>query len=212
MELQLSIIKHQLARILHLAYSLPPSLIKAMSPNCYIITAPVLRTAELDLAQLQGVSFLKKLGERAQFRAVGGALYVYIRAAQTLPQMRSQVSGKLNPLGFTARVSEVTEEELAQRIVTADHEVEVLDAIIGPAPAQAQPIVAHSTSLRMVMDLLPLLSRGDRHNVLFKLVLMDAPPVTCLQQTLLRVKEEMATIVLECPLAEWGIKLAPYAS
>ena len=60
------------------------------------------------------------------------------------------------------------------------------------------------------MELLPALTRAERNTVLFNIVMMSAPRVETWEQKLLKTKEDMAKIVLEHPVAEWGVKLARF--
>lgn len=60
------------------------------------------------------------------------------------------------------------------------------------------------------MELLPALTRAERNTVLFNIVTMSAPRVETWEQKMLKTKEDMAKIVLEHPVAEWGVKLARF--
>ena len=92
-----------------------------MAENFYIAKVPQVNSPEVDMARLRHVTFVRKLGESAQFRAADGQLQLFLRAPQTLQQMRMAVSGKINQLGFGARVSQVSEEEFAQLFAAAGH-------------------------------------------------------------------------------------------
>ena len=87
--------------------------------NFYVVIMPQKTTPDEDEAKLRGVAFVKKLGQSAQFRVISGQLHLFLRAPQTLQQMRTAVSGKLKPLGFVCRLSQVSEEEFAQQLAAA---------------------------------------------------------------------------------------------
>ena len=92
------------------------------------------------------------------------------------------VSGKLNSMGFEARVAQVSEEDFAQQLVAASHAAGMSDfasclsdGSASAAASAATGTVTRRTSLQTVMDSLPSLSRIERNAVLFKIVMMNAP-------------------------------------
>ena len=70
--------------------------------------------------------------------------------------------------------------------------------------------LARRSPAQNVMELLPALTRAERHNVLFKLALMDHAAIVCRETNILETKAHMQRILLERPLCEWGAALAPY--
>ena len=90
-----------------------------MAENFFVVRAPQVDSPEMDMAQLRRVAFVRKLGEHAQLRTADGQLHLFLRARQTLQQMRVAVSGKLNPLGFRASVCQLSEDDFAQQLAAA---------------------------------------------------------------------------------------------
>lgn len=78
-----------------------------------------------------------------------------------------------------------------------------------PAPSAPRPIERRSP-MQTVMELLPTLTPGERHCVLFKLAVIDRPAVECREMALLKTKQAMQEIIRSRPLAEWGEALAPF--
>ena len=188
-----------------------------MADHFYVVKATQVDGPEQDMAQIRRVAFVRKLGERAQLRASDGQLYMFLQAPQTLQQMRMAVSGKLNALGFQARICQVSEEDFAQQLVAASHTSGTpgtsslpSDSSASAAASAAMGTMARRTSLQTVMDLLPTLSRFERSTVLFKIVALDVPPVETWEQKLVKTKEDMAKIVRDHPIGEWGEQLAPF--
>ena len=70
--------------------------------------------------------------------------------------------------------------------------------------------MARRSPVQNVMELLPALTRAERHSVLFKLALMDHAAIVCRETNILETKAHMQRILLERPLCEWGAALAPY--
>ena len=187
-----------------------------MADNFYVVQAPAVEDSpDVEFAQLSRVAFVKKLGKRAQLRAVDGQIHMFLRAPQTIQQMRTAVSGKLKAQGYDARVSQVSAEEFARQLAAADHAAVTPEACPDEGAAPGAPstttgTVARRTPLQALLDLLPSLSRLERNAVLFKIVATDAALIDCREQALLKTKEEMAKIVLEHTIAEWGGMLAPF--
>ena len=190
--------------------------LRHMADNFYVVQAPAVEDSpDVEFAQLSRVAFVKKLGKRAQLRAVDGQIHMFLRAPQTIQQMRTAVSGKLKAQGYDARVSQVSAEEFARQLAAADHAAATPEACPDEGAAPGAPstttgTVARRTPLQAVLDLLPSLPRLERNAVLFKIVATDAALIDCREQALLKTKEEMAKIVLEHAIAEWGGMLAPF--
>lgn len=79
-----------------------------------------------------------------------------------------------------------------------------------PVPDPTPQSVARRSPIHAVMELLPSLTPGERHCVLFRLATMDRPAVECRETALLDAKRRMQEIIRERPLAAWGEGLAPF--
>ena len=89
-------------------------------------------------------------------------------------------------------------------------EWQALRAVEIEPPASETGQVVRRSPMQAVMELLPALTRGERHCVLFKLAAMNGPAVESRELAILETKQAMQQILRERPLAEWGEALAPF--
>ena len=80
-----------------------------------------------------------------------------------------------------------------------------------PTEARAPTELVRRSPLQAALELLPAMTRAERHCLLVKLLAMDLPPVSP-ETRLLDTKECMQKILRERPLAAWGEALAPFVA
>ncbi len=142
-------------------------------------------------------TWLRKVSELQVLPTDTGAIALF-RSVLPLQGLRVKVSiwKKANAVEH-AQVQELEEDEwLARRSA--------------PVPAPTSQGVVRRSPMQAVMELLPAMTPGERHCVLFKLATMGRPAVECREAALLDCKQRMQKIIRERPLAAWGEALAPF--
>ena len=144
-------------------------------------------------------SWLRKVQELKIIPAISGS-EAFFRSNLSIFCLRTKVSmwKKINAI------------ETAQVLKLEEDEWQALRAVeIEPPPFETGPI-ARRSPMQAVMELLPALTHGERHCVLFKLAAMNGPAVESRELALLATKQAMQQVLRERPLSEWGEALAPF--
>ena len=158
----------------------------------------VLRTSATE-ADVVRQSWLRKVHELKITPGISGS-EAFFRSNLSIFVLRTKVS-------MWKRCNAV---ENAQVLKLEEDEWQALRAVeIEPPPSETGPI-ARRSPMQAVMELLPALTRGERHCVLFKLAAMNGPAVESRELAILETKQAMQQILRERPLAEWGEALAPF--
>ena len=144
-------------------------------------------------------SWLRKVQELKITPGISGS-EAFFRSNLSIFVLRTKVSmwKKINAI------------ETAQVLKLEEDEWQALRAVeIEPPPSETGPI-ARRSPMQAVMELLPALTHGERHCVLFKLAAMNGPAVESRELALLATKQAMQQVLRERPLSEWGEALAPF--
>ena len=133
----------------------------------------------------------------------GGTVALF-RSPWTIFNLRRKVSEWKQRCAIDhAQVRELAEDEWLARRSEAES--------APPPEARAPTELVRRSPLQAALELLPAMTRAERHCLLVKLLAIDLPPVSP-ETRLLDTKERMQKILRERPLAAWGEALAPFVA
>ena len=164
-------------------------------------------------------AWVRKLEDRLIVPASRG-VKVFFRSPLPLNNLQRKVSEFKKDFGCEhAQVKQLDEDRWSEERAAVQNTVGAVRGHVDSADSPtggsscvhpASSCLARRSPAQNVMELLPALTRAERHNVLFKLALMDHAAIVCRETQILETKAHMQRILLERPLCEWGAALAPY--
>ena len=153
-------------------------------------------------------AWLRKVENLAIIPCTEGVTALF-RSTLNILNLRRKVSEWKSGNGVqTAQVKELTEDEWTA--LRANIPAPEADAGASDGGQAVNRAVVRRTALQTIVELLPTLTPGELHNVLFKTALLIRPAVECRETALLDCKERMQKILRERPVAEWGDALSSF--